>query len=464
MQGATQQYDVIIIGAGQSGGPLSTAFAKAGRRTAIIEQDQVGGACINYACTPTKTMVASARVAYLARRAPEFGVHVGDVRVDLAEVRRRKQGIVESFRGSSERHIREAKGVDLIRGHARFTGTRSLAVDTRDGGTRQLEAEIIVVNTGTQPAVPPIEGLASVPILDSTTIMELEDLPEHLLILGGGYVGLEFAQMFRRFGSRVTVLEPSKQLLSREDPDIAEEVAEILREDGIEVMLETRAERAERAGAAIRLTLKTPDGGRPLDGSHLLVATGRKPATQGLGLDTAGIATNERGFIVVDERLQTNVPGVYATGDVNGGPAFTHISYDDFRILRTNLIDGGTATTTNRLIPYVVYIDPQLGRVGMSESEARSQGRRVRVAKMPMTWVARADETGETRGVMKAIVDGDSDRILGCTILGVEGGELMSMVEVAMMGQVPYTALRDGIFAHPTLAESLNTLFGSLEG
>jgi pyruvate/2-oxoglutarate dehydrogenase complex dihydrolipoamide dehydrogenase (E3) component len=268
--------------------------------------------------------------------------------------------------------------------------------------------------------------------------------------------------MFRRFGSDVTILEPSEQLLAREDPDVAEEVVKVLREDGIDVRLQTRAEIAEPAADGIRLTLKSAAPSQ-IEGSHVLVATGRKPATDDLDLAAAGVTTNERGFVQVNDRLETNVAGVYATGDVNGGPAFTHISYDDFRILRTNLIEGGSASRKDRLIPYVVYIDPQLGRVGMSETDASRAGRRVRVAKLPMRNVARADETSETRGVMKAIVDGESDEILGCTIFGVEGGELMSMVEIAMMAHLPYTALRDGIFAHPTFAESFNNLFSSLE-
>ncbi len=354
MQDATQRYDAIVIGAGQSGGPLSTAFASAGRKTAIIEEDQVGGACINVACTPTKTMVASARVAYLARRAGDYGVHVGDVRVDMAEVRRRKQGVVESFRASTERKITSAPGVDLLRAHARFTGPRELALEMRDGPVRHVSADVIVINTGTQPAFPPIEGLDSVPTLDSTSIMELDELPEHLIVIGGGYVGLEFGQMFRRFGSAVTILEPGKQVLGREDPDVAEEIAKILREDGIDVRLEARAERAERTENGIRLTLKSGNNQLLLDGSHVLVATGRKPVTDGLDLAAAGVATNERGFVQVNDRLETNVAGVYATGDVNGGPAFTHISYDDFRILRANLIQGGNASTRDRVVPYVV--------------------------------------------------------------------------------------------------------------
>ena len=464
MQNGTQRYDAVVIGAGQSGGPLATALAGAGRKTAIVEQDQVGGACINVACTPTKTMVASARVAYLARRAAEYGVHVGDVRVEMAEVRRRKQAVVDSFRAASERRIDRAKGVDLLRGSARFTGPHALDVELRAGETRQIDAELIVINTGSEPARPRIQGLDSVPALDSTTIMELDVLPEHLLILGAGYVGLEFGQMFARFGSRVTIMDPGKQLLGREDPDIADEVAKILREDGIDVLLETRAERAERAGDALRLETRDPHGQRSLEGTHLLVATGRRPTTEGLNLDAAQVATDERGFVRVNDRLETNAPGIYATGDVTGGPAFTHISYDDFRVLRTTLIEGGNASTTGRLVPYTVYIDPQLARVGISETEARVAGRPVRVARMAMSHVARADETGETRGIMKVVVDGESDQILGCAILGVEGGELMSMIEIAMMGQMPYTALRDGIFAHPTLAESFNNLLGALEG
>jgi pyruvate/2-oxoglutarate dehydrogenase complex dihydrolipoamide dehydrogenase (E3) component len=288
-------------------------------------------------------------------------------------------------------------------------------------------------------------------------------LPDHLLVLGGGYIGLEFGQMFRRFGSAVTVVQRSNQLLGREDPDVAEEVAKILREDGVEVLLETQTLRAEQADGTIRLTVRTQNGERTLSGSHLLVAAGRVPNTDALNLSAAGVKTDKGGTVQVNERLETNVPGIYALGDVKGGPAFTHISYDDFRIIRTNLLEGGNTTTTGRLVPYTVYIDPQLGRVGLSETEARATGRPIRVAKMPMAYVARALEMDEARGFMKAIVDADTNQILGYTALGVEGGELMSMVEIAMMGKVPYTTLRDGIFAHPTLAEALNNLFASVD-
>jgi len=461
--GAPERYDAIIIGTGQAGKPLSVALAEAGWKTAVIERRHVGGTCINVGCTPTKTMVASARVAYLARRGADYGVHTNSVRVNVAEVRQRKQAIVDSFRNGSQRHLQNTKNLELIFGDASFSGPKSLTVRLPSGETRHLTADKIFINTGGRPESPPLPGLDSVPVLDSTSIMELDVLPNHLLVLGGGYIGLEFGQMFRRFGSPVTVVQRGKQLLAREDADVAEEVAKILREDGIEVLLETQAVRvAKDGGGTIRLTVSGPAGERTLSGSHLLVAAGRAPNTEALSLTAAGITTDKRGNIPVNERLETNVPGIYALGDVKGGPAFTHISYDDFRIIKTNLLDGGNATTNGRLVPYTVYIDPQLGRVGMTEAEARAQGRRIRIAKMPMSYVARALEMDEPRGFMKAVVDAETGEILGCAVLGVEGGELMSMLSIAMMGKVPYTTLRDAIFAHPTLAESFNNLFDEL--
>jgi pyruvate/2-oxoglutarate dehydrogenase complex dihydrolipoamide dehydrogenase (E3) component len=326
-----------------------------------------------------------------------------------------------------------------------------------------LTAGKFFINTGSRPANPPVEGLPSVPAMNSTTIMELDEVPEHLLVLGGGYVGLEFAQMFRRFGSEVTVVQQGKQLLSREDADVAEAVAEVLREDGVEVLLETEAMSAQKTeDAGILLMIGTPEGEGTLEGSHLLVAAGRVPNTDRLNLEAAGVVTDKRGFIKVNERLETNVEGIWALGDVNGGPAFTHISYDDFRIIKTNLLEGGEATTTDRTVPYTVFIDPQLGRVGLSEEEAREQGRDVRVAKMPMKHVARALEVDEPRGMMKAVVDADTSQILGCAVLGIEGGEVAAMIQIAMMGGMPYTTLREAIFAHPTLAESLNNLFATI--
>lgn len=461
----TEPYDAIVIGAGQAGGPLATALANAGRRTALIEREHVGGTCVNEGCTPTKTMVASARVAHLARRAADYGVQTGPVSVDLAVVRRRKRDIVESFRDGSERRIKATENLDLLSGEASFSGPHELTVRLNTGETRALSAETIVINAGARPAIPTLPGIDTVPFLTSTTIMELDAVPDHLLILGGGYIGLEFGQMFRRFGSRVTVVQRGPRLLAREDADIAAAVASILREDGIEVLLETDARRvAHGTGDTVELTVAGPDGERTLTGSHLLVAAGRAPNSDTLNLPSAGVEIDRRGFIRVDERLATNMPGIYAVGDIVGGPAFTHISYDDFRILRTNLVDGGAAVTTGRLVPYTVYIDPQLGRVGLGEEEARQQGRAIRVATMPMTSVARALETDETRGLMKAVIDANTDQIIGFACLGIEGGEVMTIVQMAMQGHLPYTTLRDAIFAHPTLAESLNNLFSSVEG
>jgi pyruvate/2-oxoglutarate dehydrogenase complex dihydrolipoamide dehydrogenase (E3) component len=460
----TEHYDAVVIGAGQGGVPLSRALAQAGRKTALVEREHVGGTCINEGCTPTKTMVASAKVAYFDRRSPDYGIQNGPVSVDMLKVRQRKRDIVESFRSGNERRIEETEGLDLLMGEAYFTGPKELEVRLNDNETLQLTADDIFINVGARPANPPVEGLDSVPTLNSTTIMELDEVPEHLLVLGGGYIGLEFGQMFKRFGSEVTIVQRGPQLLAREDADVAEAVAEVMRDEGIEVLLRTQAQRAEQSDdGKVRLTVHTPDGERVLEGSHLLAAAGRPPNTDTLNLEAAGVETDKRGFVKANERLETNVPGIYAIGDVKGGPAFTHISYDDFRIIKTNLIDGGDASIADRLVPYTVFIDPQLGRVGLSESEAREQDRNIQVAKMPMSYVARALEVDEPRGMMKAVVDADTDQILGCAVLGIEGGEIMAMMQIAMMGKLPYTALRDAVFSHPTLAESLNNLFATLD-
>lgn len=463
MTGNADQPDAIILGTGQAGKPLAVALAGAGLRVAIIERDAVGGSCINFGCTPTKTMVASARVAHLARRAADFGVSTGPVSIDLAAVKRRKEGVVTSFRGGIERSLESIPGIELIRGHGRFEAPKEVVVEVTGDGERRLRAEHLFINTGTRAAVPPLPGLSDVPFLDNTSIMELEELPQHLLVLGGGYIGLEFGQMFRRFGSEVTIIQRGHQLLPREDADVAEAVLEILREDGIEVLLNAEATRVEGEAGALGVEITTHEEKRVLDGSHLLVAVGRTPNTDDLGIEAAGIETHRGGYIRVDSRLATNVEGIYALGDVTGGPAFTHISYDDFRIVRDNLLHEATASTDGRLVPYTVFIDPQLGRVGITEAEARRSGRPIRVATLPMTRVARAIEMDETRGFMKAIVDEETYEILGCAVLGVEGGEVMSVLQTAMMGGLTYPVIKEAVYAHPTLSESLNNLFMTLE-
>jgi pyruvate/2-oxoglutarate dehydrogenase complex dihydrolipoamide dehydrogenase (E3) component len=460
---AMRHFDAIVLGTGQAGKPLALDLSGAGRRTVVVEQDRVGGTCINVGCTPTKTMQASARVAYLARRAADYGVRCGPVGVDMIQVGRRKEAIVGDFRAAAQRRLEDADNVELIFGEGRFTAPKVIEVRQKAGGIQTLTADTIFVNTGARPARPRIAGITSVSILDSASIMELQEPPEHLLILGGGYIGLEFGQMFHRFGSAVTIVQRDKQLLGREDPDVAAEVSKLLQEEGIEIFLDTEAVGVDAGAFGVSLELRGPRGMQTISGSHILIATGRVPNTEQLNLAAAGVDIDARGFIPVNERLETNIEGIYALGDVNGGPAFTHISYDDYRIIRNNLLRGGKSTTKHRLVPYTVFIDPQLGRIGLTEQEARAQGRSIRIAKIPMSWVARAVETGEPRGFIKAIVDAETRQILGAAALAVEGGEIMSMLQIAMMGKLPYTALEDGIFAHPALAEGLNTLFMSME-
>ena len=371
-----ERFDAIVLGTGQAGKPLALDLAGAGRRTAVVEREYVGGTCVNVGCTPTKTMVASARVAYLARRAADYGVRCGPVAVDMAQVRRRKQAIVDDFRTAGQRRLEQAENVELIFGEGRFTAPKVVEVTLKAGGVADADGRRDLHQHRRRPARPAIDGLDSVDALDSTSIMELGALPEHLLILGGGYIGLEFGQMFRRFGSAVTVVQRGKQLLAREDPDVAEEVLKVLQEDGIEVLLQTEATRVQAAAGGVVLQLRGPAGDRTVAGSHLLVAAGRVPNSDGLNLGAAGVQVDARGFIPVNDRLETNVAGIYALGDVKGGPAFTHISYDDYRIIRNNLLRGGQSTTRDRFVPYTVYIDPQLGRIGLTEQEARRRAAR----------------------------------------------------------------------------------------
>ncbi len=459
----SSSYDVIVLGAGQGGGPLAGTAATHGHRTALVEATHVGGTCVNEGCTPTKTMIASARVAHLARRAADYGVEVGDISVDMETVRRRKRDIVESFRSGSRSSVEETDGLDLIEGTGHFVDEHTVEVGLNDGGTRTLTADRIVIDTGARPLVPPIDGLGEVDFLTSTSIMELGAVPEHLLILGGGYIGLEFGQMFRRFGAEVTIVDRGEHILGREDADVAEALQDILREDGLRILNETSMTAVEASDGTITAHLEGEDAPARIDGDELLVAVGRRPNTDDLGLDTAGVDTDGRGHVQVNNRLETSADGVYAIGDVTGGPAFTHVSYDDYRVLRDNWLHGADRTTDERLVAYTLFTDPQLGRVGLTETQARDQGRDIEVAQMPMSHVARALEVDETRGLMKAVVDADTKQLLGAAVLGVEGGEVMSVLQTAMMGEVPVTRLKEAPYAHPTLAESLNNLFAGIE-
>jgi pyruvate/2-oxoglutarate dehydrogenase complex dihydrolipoamide dehydrogenase (E3) component len=456
---AVETFDAIVIGSGQGGNPLATAMAAAGWKTAVIERKYVGGTCVNVGCTPTKTLVASGRVAYLARRAADFGVTVGEVGVDFKAVIARKRGVVEKSRGSSEKGLEDAANLTLIRGEAAFTGAHSVAIKLNDGGVRELTAEKIFINTGGRATVPGMDGLDSVPYLDNESIMELETLPSHLIVLGGGYIALEFAQMFRRFGSRVTVIEKSGALAGHEDADVSEEIKKIFEEDGIEVLLNAEVGGVSHDGGEIVVNAK----GAEVRGTHLLLAVGRTPNTDRLDCAKAGVELDEHGYVKANARLETSADGVWAVGDVKGGPAFTHISYDDFRVLRDNLIQKAVKPheITGRMVPYTIFIDPELGRIGMTEAEARKAGKKIKVAKMPMSSVARAYESSETRGFLKAVVDAETDLILGAAVLGVDGGELAAAIQIAMMGGVTASELREGIWSHPVRAEALNRLFGS---
>ena len=456
-------YDTIVIGAGQGGGPLAGTVAEDGQSVALLERTHVGGTCVNEGCTPTKTMIASARVAHLARRAEDYGVHVGDVSVDLETVRRRKRDIVESFRSGSRSSIEEKEPLDLIDGDGRFVDAHTVEVTLGNGQTRTLTADRIVINTGARPVIPPIDGINDVDSLTSTSIMELGSVPDHLLILGGGYVGLEFGQMFRRFGAEVTLIDRGEHILGREDADVAEALQDILREDGIRILNETSMAAVESTGGTITAHLEGDDAPAQVTGTELLVAAGRRPNTDDLNLEVAGVETTERGYVQVNDRLATTADGIYAIGDVTGGPAFTHVSYDDYRVLCDHWLHDGNRTTEDRLVSYTLFTDPQLGRVGLTEEQARAQDRDVTVAQMPMSHVARALEVDETRGLMKAVIDSDTNQLLGAAILGIEGGEVMSILQTAMMGNVPVGRLQSAPFAHPTLAESLNNLFAGLD-
>jgi pyruvate/2-oxoglutarate dehydrogenase complex dihydrolipoamide dehydrogenase (E3) component len=454
------EYEAIIIGAGQGGGPLAHKLADLQWKVALIEQEHLGGSCINYGCTPTKTMLASARLAHYARRAPEFGVHTGPVEVNLAEVVARKNKLVLAWRQGQEGHAAKRPTLDLYRGHGRFTGPHTVEVNGQ-----LLSSERIFINTGVRSRIPHLPGLDQVEYLTNRNIMELTTVPEHLLILGGNYLGLEFGQMFRRFGSRVTVVELMEQIVPREDEDVAEALQQALEAEGIRFHLGATASRVNPTAAGLEMTITYQRDGRTetLTGSHLLVSIGQVPNSDRLGLEAAGIETDKGGWIKVNDRLETTAPGVWAIGDVKGGPAFTHISYDDHLVIYDNLINGKKRSIAGRLAPYALFTDPELGRVGLTEKEARARGCNLKVGKIPMSWVARAIERDETAGLMKIVIAADNERILGAAILGSEGGELVQTLMTLMLAGAPWTLLEKAIYIHPTLAEGFFTLMDNVK-
>jgi len=460
-----KQYDAIIIGSGQAGVPLSRKLANAGKNTLLIEKGVVGGTCINDGCTPTKTMIASARIAYLAGLCNDMGIAIKGYKVDLAQIKKRKDGIVKQFREGAQKSIEKTPNLDLVFGEAAFESAKVITVKLKDGQTSRFTAEQIFINTGAKTTIPvDIEGFNEINYLTSHSILELDKVPGHLLIIGGNYIGLEFGQMFRRFGSEVTILEKSQQLLFREDEDVSAEITRVLEGEGIKIYTNAKTTKFKQKEKG-KITATVQAGGEEIKikCTHVLIAIGRKPQTDALGLEKAGVKTGKKGEILVNTKLQTNIKGIYALGDVNGGPAFTHISYNDYTIVYRNLIEGQNLSTRNRPIPYCMFTDPELGRVGITEKEAREKGLNIKVAKLPMSRVARALETGDTRGLMKAVVDADTKKILGVAVVGVEGGEIMSVLQMAMMGGITYDRIRYCVFAHPTYSESLNNLFMALE-
>jgi pyruvate/2-oxoglutarate dehydrogenase complex dihydrolipoamide dehydrogenase (E3) component len=456
-----EQYDVLILGSGQGGKLLAWHLARSGRRTASVERRWIGGSCPNIACMPSKNEVWSARIAHLTRHAAQFGTVTGSVATDMAKVCQRKRDMVNR---EIALHLENYKtsGAELIMGNARFVGPKTLEVHLNDGGTRVLVGDQVFINIGTHAAIPRIPGIEAARPLTHIELLELDRLPSHLIVLGGGYVGLEMAQAYRRFGSRVTVIEPVPQIIAREDPDVTDAVQRILSDEGVQFVLAAEALNVQgRSGEDVSVTVRTPSGGQKINGSDILVAAGRIPNTAGIGLDEIGVELDGRGYIRVNERLETTAPDVWAMGECAGSPQFTHVSVDDFRIIRDNLA-GGKRSTRDRLVPYCLFTDPPLARVGLSEREAQHQGIATRVAKLPMSAVLRTETTDETQGFMKVLVGASDERILGFTMIGAEAGEVMAAVQMAMLADLPYPRLRDAVIAHLTMAEGLGFLLSNV--
>ncbi|APA84426.1 FAD-containing oxidoreductase [Paraburkholderia sprentiae WSM5005] len=461
----SQHFDAAVIGTGQGGSPLAVRLAQSGRRTAVIERAEFGGTCVNVGCTPTKSYVASARAAHVARHAADLGVQVGSVSVDLAAVKARKDQIIGQSRNGVEKWLRGTQNVTVFNGHARFTSARTLVISGRDGQLlNELSADEVFINTGTRAVVPPLEGIQRIPYYTNSTLLELTALPDHLVIVGGSYIALEFAQVFRRFGSRVSVLVRGERVLNREDADLAESVQQVLAREGIEFHFGVQPTRVEpHAHRPNDVCIGFDQNIPAMEASHLLLATGRRPNTDDLGLDAAGIETDRHGTIIVDGQLRTSAPGIWAIGDVNGRGAFTHTSYDDYHIVAANLLDGGARSVDTRIMTYAVFVDPPLARVGMSEEEVRKSGREALIATMPMSRVGRASERGETDGFMKALVDAHSKQILGAAIHGIEGDEAIHTFVDIMTAGAPYPTLQYAMHVHPTISELVPTLLDGLK-
>jgi pyruvate/2-oxoglutarate dehydrogenase complex dihydrolipoamide dehydrogenase (E3) component len=456
-----ERFEVLILGSGQGGKLLAWHMARSGKRTASVERRWIGGSCPNIACMPSKNEVWGARVAHLTHHAAQFGTMTGTVTTDMARVRQRKRDMVDR---EVTAHLKnyEATGAELIMGTGRFVAPKTLEVRLNDGGTRTLAGDQVFLNVGTHAAIPNIPGLEAARPLTHIETLELDYVPSHLIVLGGGYVGLEMAQAYRRFGSRVTIIEPGSQVFAREDPEVSAAVRRILSDEGIQLVMAAEPLGVRgRSGDNVRVTIRTPSGEQQIEGSDILVSAGRIPNTTGIGLDVAGVALDDRGYIRVNERLETTASDVWALGECAGSPQFTHASVDDFRIIRDNL-GGGTRSTRDRLVPYCVFTDPPLAHVGLSERDAQRDGIAVRIARLPMSAVLRTETTDEPEGFMKALVAARDDRILGFTMLGAEAGEVMAVVQTAMLGEVPYPRLRDAVIAHLTVAEGLGLLFSNL--
>ncbi len=456
-----EKYDLVVLGSGEAGKILAWTLASQGRRVAVVERKYVGGSCPNIACLPSKNVIHSAKVASYFRRSAEFGIATGDSSIDMVAVRNRKRKMVD---GLVEMHLAkfQASGAELVMGDGRFTGPRTVEVALRDGGTRVLRGENVIINTGSRATIDATPGLQDAKPLTHIEALELDRVPEHLVVLGGGYVGLELAQAFRRFGARVTIVERNPALIHREDPDVTAAMGQLFTDEGIAVSTDTVLGRVTGTSGA-ELQLHCTRGGTEvvIACTHLLVAAGRTPNTGGIGLEAAGVERDGRGYVKVDERLRTTAEGVWAVGDCAGSPHFTHIGFDDFRVVRDNLV-GGQRVTTGRQVPSCIFTDPELARIGLSEREAKERGISYRLAKIPMGTVLRTQTLSETRGFLKALVEADGDRILGFTAFGVEAGEVLAVVQVAMVAGLPYTALRDMVLTHPTIAEGLNVLFSAV--